>query len=319
MPTIFVLALSLIGAALSTPAAEVAAPQIQCQEATYDFGSRDASESVEHTFILKNTGAADLEIKKVQPACGCTTAELDKNIIPPGDSAKIAAKLSLAGRSGEVQKTILIESNDQANPALQLAIKGIVGNEFQVTPPILILHQPAQGEPATGAVQITSNGKPFRITRVESSDSSIIVRADPMPDGLSHQISAALEKIPDSDPHSFFITLQTDNPRKPTVEIPATIVLQKKILVAPERILLRQGDAISKKYVVLKSADGTPLEIKEISTPDPAIRVDYTSVQGAIRLAIRGLDAQREMNGKKITVVFADGENLQIPITFDAK
>ena len=44
MPTIFVLALSLIGAALSTSAAEVAAPQIQCQEATYDFGSRDASE-----------------------------------------------------------------------------------------------------------------------------------------------------------------------------------------------------------------------------------------------------------------------------------
>jgi len=319
MPTIFVFALSLIGAAVSTSAAEVAAPQIQCQEATYDFGSRDASETVEHTFILNNTGSADLEIKKVQPACGCTTAELEKNIIPPGDSSKIAAKLSLAGRSGEVQKPITIESNDPTNPTLQLAIKGIVGNEFQVTPPILVLHQPAQGEPATGSVQITSHGKPFRITKVESSDSSIIVRADPMPDGLSHQISAALEKIPDSDPQPFFITLQTDNPRKPSVEIPTTIVLQKKILVAPERILLRQGDAISKKYVVLKSADGTPLEIKEISTPDPAIRVDYTAIQGAIRLAIRGLDARREMNEKTITVVFADGETLQIPITFDAK
>lgn len=147
----------------------------------------------------------------------------------------------------------------------------------------------------------------------------MIVRADPLPDGLSHQISAAWEKMPDPDPQPFFITLQTDNPRTPTVEIPATIVLQKKILVAPERILLRHGDAISKKYVFLKSADGTPLEIKEISTPDPAIRVDYTAIQGAIRLAIRGLDAQREMNGKKITVVFADGETLQIPITFDAK
>lgn len=130
MPTIFVLALSLIGAALSTSAAEVAAPQIQSQNATYDFASRDASEMVEHRFILKNTGSADLEIKKIQTACGCTTAELEKNIIPPRDSAKIASKLSLAGRSDEVQKTILIESNDPANPAVQLAIKGIVGNEF---------------------------------------------------------------------------------------------------------------------------------------------------------------------------------------------
>jgi hypothetical protein len=91
-------------------------------------------ESVEHTFILKNTGSADLEIKKVQPACGCTTAELEKNIIPPGDSANVAAKLSLAGRSGEVQKPINIESNDPTNSTLQLLIKGIVSADFQIFP-----------------------------------------------------------------------------------------------------------------------------------------------------------------------------------------
>jgi hypothetical protein len=316
MPTIFVFALSLIGAAVSTSAAEVAAPQIQCQEATYDFGSRDASESVEHTFILNNTGSADLEIKKVQPACGCTTAELEKNIIPPGDSAKIAAKLSLAGRTGELQKPINIESNDPTNPTLQLAIKGIVGNEFQVTPPILVLHQPAQGEPATGSVQITSHGKPFRITKVESSDSSIIVRADPLPDGLSHQISAALEKIPDSDPQPFLITLQTDNPRKPTVEISATIVLKKKIIIAPDRITLRNGDEGAKKYVVIKSADGAPLEIKEILTPDPAVKVDYSTTPSSIRLTVRGLPASREYDGKAITIAFFNGESVQIPVVF---
>jgi hypothetical protein len=67
MPTIFVLALSLIGAALSTSATEIAAPQIQCQEATYDFGSRDGSESVEHTFILKTRAPLISRSRKSNP------------------------------------------------------------------------------------------------------------------------------------------------------------------------------------------------------------------------------------------------------------
>jgi hypothetical protein len=59
-------------------------PRILCEEPTFDFGSRDASETVDHTFVLRNTGTADLEIKSVQPACGCTTAELEKKTVPPG-------------------------------------------------------------------------------------------------------------------------------------------------------------------------------------------------------------------------------------------
>jgi hypothetical protein len=115
------------------------------------------------------------------------------------------------------------------------------------------------------------------------------------------------------------ITLQTDNPRQPTLEIPTTVVLQKKIIVAPERIILRHGDAISKKYVVLKSADGTALAIKDILTPDTSVKVDYTSTTSSIRLAIRGLDAQRDFDGKKITVDFANGESIQIPLVFESR
>ena len=109
-------------------------PRIFCEEPTFDFGSRDASEVVDHTFVLKNTGTADLEIKRVQPACGCTTAELEKKVVPPGESSRISAKLSLAGRGGELQKPILIESNDTTNPALQLVMKGVVGADFEITP-----------------------------------------------------------------------------------------------------------------------------------------------------------------------------------------
>jgi hypothetical protein len=296
-----------------------ASPRIACELATFDFGTRDSSEIVEHIFELKNTGEADLVISAIRPACGCTAAELTNSTIPPGESAKLATKLTLAGRSGDIHKTILIESNDPANPAFQLAMQGKIVTEVAVVPPVLTLRQSAAGQPPSGTVQITSNGKPFRITQVESSDPFVRVRTDLMPDGVSHQISASMEKIPASDPQPFLIMLQTDNPRVPTIDIPATMVLMKKILVAPERIVLRKGDAGSKKYVVLKSADGKPLEIKEISTPDPAVKVDYTTTQSFIRLTVRGLDVlqERELGGEEIQVGFSNRESVQIPIAFD--
>lgn len=294
-------------------------PRIFCEETTFDFGSKDSSEIVDHTFILKNTGNSDLVITAVRPACGCTAAELTQSTIPPGESAKLSAKLTLAGRNGQVQKPILIESNDPANPALQLVMKGTVANEFTVTPSILTIRQTAPDEHAAGSVMISSSGNPFQITKAEAFPPSIKVRADPMPGGLSYQISAVFKKIPESDPVPCLITLQTDNPRQPRLEIPTTVVLQKKIIVAPERIILRHGDAISKKYVVLKSADGTALAIKDILTPDTSVKVDYTSTASSIRLAIRGLDAQCDLDGKKITIDFTNGESVQIPLVFESR
>ncbi len=297
------------------PAALFAAsPRIACETATFDFGTRDSSEIVEHSFELKNTGDSDLVITAIRPACGCTAAELTNSTIPPGESAKLAAKLTLAGRSGDIHKTILIESNDPANPAFQLAMQGKIVTEVAVVPPVLTLRQSAPGQPASGTVQITANGKPFRITQAASSDPSVRVRSAPMQDGVSHQISASLEKIPETDPQPFLIMLQTDNPRMPTIDIPATVVLIKKILVAPERIVVRKGDAGSKKYVVLKSADGKPLEITEISTPDPVVKVDYTTTPSSIRLSLRGLDAKKEYDGEIISIAFSNGEAVQIPI-----
>jgi hypothetical protein len=276
-------------------------------------------EIVDHTFVLENSGTSDLVITAIRPACGCTAANLTRQTIPPGGSAKLATKLTLAGRSGDIHKTILIESNDPANPAFQLAMQGKIVTEVAVVPPVLTLRQSAPGQPASGAVQITANGKPFRITQAESSDPAVRVRTVTMPDGVSHKISASLEKIPESDPQPFLIMLQTDNPRVPTIDIPGTVVLMKKIVVSPERIVVRKGDAGSKKYVVLKSADGKPLEIKEISTPDPAVKVDYTTTQSFIRLTVRGLDAlqERELGGEEIQVGFSNRESVQIPIAFD--
>jgi hypothetical protein len=290
-----------------------ASPRIACETATFDFGTRDSSEIVEHIFELKNTGDSDLVITAIRPACGCTAAELTNSTIPPGESAKLATKLTLAGRSGDVHKTILIESNDPANPAFQLGMQGKIVTEVAVVPSVLTLRQSAPGQPASGTVQITANGKPFRITQAASSDPAIRVRSEPITDGATHQISASLEKMPESDPQPLLIMLQTDTPRVPTIDIPATVVLMKKILVAPEKIFIPTGEVSLTKTVILKFPPNNIKNIQNISTPSPSINVVPTKFNDQIRLEVSGFGRSKDFEGNYIKIQFEDGEIIVIP------
>lgn len=292
----------------------LAEPRIVCDQPTFDFGSRDASEVVGHTFKLKNSGTTNLVISAIRPACGCTAANLTRQTIPPGESAELSTRLTLAGRSGELHKTILVESNDPANPAIKLVLVGKTTEDFEIAPAVLTLRQSSLGQSPTRTVHIKSKEKPFRISQVIASDPSIHIRADPMPDGSSYQISATFEKTPSENPLPSQIIVHTDNSRMPPLIIPTKTILFKKILFAPDMILLKAGEENLKKQIILKSADGSPLEIVDIMKPDPQIKVDYSAHQGIITLTLRGLKTKSDLNGQKISLYFASGDSVDIPI-----
>src|SRR5215475_7215268 len=59
----------------TTPAATNAiGPKIKFEEPLYDFGKVQSGTVVKHTYIFTNIGDEALEIKGVQPQCGCTAA-----------------------------------------------------------------------------------------------------------------------------------------------------------------------------------------------------------------------------------------------------
>src|SRR2546422_10971311 len=73
--------LPLLGAAAPAAAATAApadtkgkAPRIEFSETVFNFGKVKVTDTLKHEFIVTNTGDALLEIKTVQPGCGCTTA-----------------------------------------------------------------------------------------------------------------------------------------------------------------------------------------------------------------------------------------------------
>src|SRR5262249_29786316 len=77
----------------ATPAAadtNAAAPKIQFQTPSYDFGRVKSGEPVKYTYVFTNTGDALLTVKDVHPSCGCTTAGEWSHTVEAGKTGTIS-------------------------------------------------------------------------------------------------------------------------------------------------------------------------------------------------------------------------------------
>ena len=291
-------------------------PRIFCEETIFDFGSKDSSEIVDHTFILKNTGTSDLVITAVRPACGCTAAELTQSTIPPSESAKLSAKLTLAGRNGQVQKPILIESNDPANPALQLVMKGVIGTDFQITPSTMVLRKESPDAPATASVIVKSmKNEKLDITDAKSEGGKLKLRWDEFPDENSYQITANLEERLAAGQYEDKITLETNHPIRKQLEISVIVVVPSPIAVAPLKIVLDStSTAPVSRTIILKNPSKDTLSIDKIETPDPSMTSHSEAIGNfGARVVIGNILSTSTLAGQSVQILLSTGQIVQIP------
>jgi hypothetical protein len=101
-------------------------PKLIIPNPFYDFGQIPEGQTVEHLFILKNTGKAPLGIISVTPDCNCTRVRLSAVEIKPGQQVELKITFDPQGQSGSFTKLIIIETNDPAEPVKMIKYKGTV-------------------------------------------------------------------------------------------------------------------------------------------------------------------------------------------------
>jgi hypothetical protein len=102
------------------------APNIDVPNSIFEFGTIKQGEKVQHEFAFKNIGKSNLIIHKVQTTCGCTVANMQSQVIKPGESSVISVSFDSHGKSGVQDKGITVLSNDPSNSRIMLHIKGTI-------------------------------------------------------------------------------------------------------------------------------------------------------------------------------------------------
>ncbi len=97
------------------------------EEESYDFGSLEIGADATHTFIVKNTGDADLELTSVKPSCSCTVADYTKTAIAPGETGFVTASYKTS-KAGIFSKTVTVQTNTEQGPMV-LRLRGEVAKK----------------------------------------------------------------------------------------------------------------------------------------------------------------------------------------------
>lgn len=106
-------------------------PKIEITPTSFDFGEIEYGEVAEHVFNLKNLGSETLEIKRLSTSCGCTTAEVDKEVISAGEQTRLkviynTGLMSGSHAKGKQERIIYIKTNDPVNPQVEVTISAYV-------------------------------------------------------------------------------------------------------------------------------------------------------------------------------------------------
>jgi len=95
-----------------------------------------------------------LRIYSVKPACGCTTAPLDKEEIEPGGYATLDITLNIGSYTKDVHKTISIRCNDPDSRTKTVHIRCFVVRAISILPKNLYFNSAVTGVESTANVEM---------------------------------------------------------------------------------------------------------------------------------------------------------------------
>jgi len=121
--SVFVAVAFLLTLVFSVSAQNPAAPKLSIPSLEHSFGSVKAGTPLTYSFEIKNEGKADLEIKSVNPSCGCTTSKYDKVIAPGKVGTVTLAVEKTDGYKGEITKTASVTTNDPEHQSFTLTLR----------------------------------------------------------------------------------------------------------------------------------------------------------------------------------------------------
>lgn len=157
---------------LFLPACDAGAPktpQLEVAETSYDFGTVNQGQRVEHGFTLRNRGKAPLRIKGVDPRGLFLEAKADEEI-PPGGSGKVVLSLETFKYAEQIQAKAVIYTNDPNLNSFELALTGRVIAPIAFQPFKAVFLAAFQGETVDRVVTINNNTEtPLEIFAIEAN------------------------------------------------------------------------------------------------------------------------------------------------------
>lgn len=209
-----------------------AAPELSVEQGTYKFGTVAQGKKVQHSFKIRNSGDAPLQIKKIEVSCGCTAAKPSTSTIQPGKSAEIDVVFDSTEFGGKVLKSVTIITNAGKTPSYTFNMEGTVAEELQVTPRQLSLGSVTPGVAKLVTINVTNNGaNSIRLIAVNVNSNTLQIKStigkSELKPGETGSVNLSILGKSESKILSGYVHIVTSSVKKKEITVPVYGTLAK--------------------------------------------------------------------------------------------
>jgi hypothetical protein len=288
----------------------------------FDFGSMELESYKSHAFTIRNDGHKPLKLEKGESTCRCTTFEVAKTQLRPGESTQV--KIEWQARhvnAGPFRQSATVNTNDPANPQIAFSIVGKVTFSHKVVPDSVVFTDIAANQPHTAEVKIYSYrpGKFELVGAPEFSSSELAdkmeVRTEPMSEEMLRE---------EADAQSGLLVTITLKPGLPLGPFRQKIDLRLNVDDNPVSTITVEGTVISDIVVVggrYWDKDHDMLRFDTLSARQGASTKLYILASGPYRDQVKPQLKSVSPEFLKVTVgepaAIEGSEQVRVPLTVE--
>lgn len=296
-----------------------AAPMIQFDKTTQDFGEHWAGPDLKCTFTFHNRGNAPLKITGINAGCpSCTVIGDYPKEIQPGESGTIPLTLKTEYLRGKASRVVTVTSNDPAKPAVSLIMGGEFRRRIEVNPVGAFFGPLLGDEPAVRTIKLKNNtGQKLELMLTPNTSEHFrfkLVETDP-----GNEYELHVTTIPPYKKGDMYavVVLTSNIEEEKTLRISVSARVPQRIELTPMVMsyykpvqLPPNRDYVSLSFWV-NNHGATPVEVLEASVDDPAIRtkIEPQTPGKKIRIEVQvPYQVEIPQQGRKLTVKTDDPE-----------
>src|ERR1043166_1021417 len=102
----------IVAFALSIIISLSARAELKWEQTTLELHPTPADKQAVGHFKYQNPGKTPVRFKSVHASCGCTTAQTQKDEVPPGEKGEITATFNIGDRTGTQINTVTVQTDD---------------------------------------------------------------------------------------------------------------------------------------------------------------------------------------------------------------
>ena len=215
----------IVAFALSITISLSARAELKWEQTTIELHPAPNDKQAVGHFKYQNPGKTPVHFKSVHASCGCTTAQSQKDEVPPGGNGEITATFNIGDRTGTQVKTVTVETDDPTNSKTVLTLKTIIPQQLEINPTFVFWKQGDKPDPKTIMVKV---GKDFTVKHIKVTSSSPDFQTkvedkgngqfqiDVQPQATKDLIASTLTIQPEDSQKVFYATARVTN--APTIQ-----------------------------------------------------------------------------------------------------